>query len=157
MDERLSAAASLFPAVEVGADIGANHGYLACHLLSTKKVRRMWLTDLSPVALDQARRNVQAQGLSDRAAFAVGDGLTVLPEPVEAAAILGMGGNTAARILQNSPEDRLPGSLVVSSHTEQETVRRALYGRGYVISREFIAFSGGRIPVGVSRNRFASD
>ncbi len=147
MDERLSAAAEFFPRVAVGADIGANHGYLACRLLSHGKAQRMWLTDLSADALEQARRNVQAQGLTDRARFAVGDGFTVLPERVDAAAILGMGGITAAGILHSAPKDLLPETLVVSSHTEQETVRRALYERGYAITREQVVLSVGRFYV----------
>ena len=56
MDERLSTAAGLFPTVRIGADIGANHGLLACHLLKTNKAQRMWITDLSADALKQARR-----------------------------------------------------------------------------------------------------
>ncbi len=147
MDERLSAAAGLFPTVRIGADIGANHGLLACHLLKTNKAQRMWITDLSADALKQARRNVQIQGLTERAAFAVGDGLTALPDPVDAAAILGMGGNTAAEIIESAPDERLPETLIVSTHTEHARVRRSLYRRGYEIHEEVVVYCGGRYYV----------
>ena len=147
MDERLSAAAALFPPVEVGADIGANHGLLTCHLLATGKAKRMWATDLSTDALGHARRNLRALGLEDRVSFAVGDGFSVITEPVQAAAILGMGGQTAAGIILSAPEDRLPAFLVLSTHTELSVARRSLYERGYEIREEVLVYCGGRYYV----------
>ena len=144
MDERLSTAARLFPQVKVGADIGANHGLLACELLATRKTEHMWLTDLSEDALQHARRNITSQSFIDRASFAVGDGFSAIPEKVEAAAILGMGGQTIAHILHSAPYDRLPECVIVSSHTEQELVRKVLYEQGYVIRQEEIVLSAGR-------------
>ena len=144
MDERLSAAARLFPKVQLGADIGANHGLLACELLATRKAEHIWLTDLSEDALEHARRNIASRGLSERASFAVGDGFSVLPEKVEAAAILGMGGQTIAQILRSAPRDLLPDYLIISAHTEQDFVRRILYEQSYTIRQEEIAFCAGR-------------
>ena len=147
MDERLSAAAALFPTVETGADIGANHGLLACHLLKSGKAKRMWVTDLSADALEHAHHNIRSRGLENLVSFAVGDGFSVIPEPVGAAAILGMGGLTVAGILRNAPEERLPRSLVISSHTEQSVARRSLYERGYEIREETLVCCGGRYYV----------
>lgn len=147
MDERLTQAASLFPVVRIGADIGANHGMLACHLLKAGIAQKMWITDLSSDALEQARQNVKASGLASRAEFAVGDGFSAMTEPADAAAILGMGGATFAAILKSAPQELLPKYLVVSCHTEQETARRAICERGFEIVQERVCFSGGRYYV----------
>ena len=63
---------------------------------------------------------------------------------MEAAAVLGMGGDTLAGILENAPKDRLPPVLVLSSHTDQELVRGALCRRGYELREETVVLSGGR-------------
>ncbi len=147
MDERLSAAARLFPQIKVGADIGANHGLLACELLESGRTEHMWLTDLSKDALVHARRNIEARGLSERATFAVGNGFSVIPDKVEAAAILGMGGQTIAQILHTAPYERLPDYLIVSAHTEQEFVRSVLYAQKYMIIQEEIVLSANRFYV----------
>lgn len=146
-DARLETAAALFPEAETGADIGANHGLLACRLLTSDRVRRMWVTDLSADALRQARENISARGLADRARFSVGDGFAALLETVDAAAILGMGGQTIEAILRSAPRERLPGCLIVSAHTEQERARRAMYETGYRITDERLVLSGGRFYV----------
>ena len=147
MDKRLEAAASLFPAVTVGADIGANHGLLACRLLQSQRVQRMWVTDLSADALSQARKNIADAGLADRVTFAVGDGFSALDEPVGAAAILGMGGQTIADIITSAEPGRLPPALVVSGHTDQETVRYVLCKTGYEITGELLVRSAGRFYI----------
>ncbi len=147
MDARLRAALAMFPQVRVGADIGANHGLLACSLLERGRAHRMWVTDLSADALARAKMNIQRRGLTDRVRFAVGDGFSALSEPVQAAAILGMGGETIGGILQSAPEDRLPDCLLCSAHSGQEFLRRRLYETGYLIADERVVCSAGRYYV----------
>ena len=153
MDERLETAAALFPEVYIVADIGANHGLLACYLLETRRAERMWLTDISAKALSRARQNIAARGLQSRTVFAVGDGFAALAEPVEAAAILGMGGQTITCIIKNAPDGNLPAHLVVSSHTDHDVLRRSLYEAGYRLAEERVAQSGGRFYIVASAVR----
>ena len=54
MDERLSAAADLFPACAYGADIGADHGRLSCYLLTKERCHRMCVADISADSLEKA-------------------------------------------------------------------------------------------------------
>ena len=150
---RLAAAADLFPIVRTGADIGANHGLLACRLLRSGRARTMWVTDLSADALTAARQNIAAQGFTDQVRFSVGDGFSALGEPVDAAAVLGMGGQTIDGILRTAPPDRLPDQLVLSAHTQQELVRRSLYDTGYGINEERIVLSGSRYYVLIRARR----
>ena len=147
MDERLHTAAELFPKVRVGADIGANHGLLACHLLETEKTQRMLVSDISASALSEARKNIERKGLTGRAILSVGDGFEALSETPDAAAILGMGGKTIIEILSSAPKEKLPPVLILSAHTDQEILRRSVYETSYLINEERLVKSGGRYYV----------
>ena len=153
MDARLRTAAELFPVVNTGADIGADHGLLSCYLLRIGRAGHMWLTDLSADALSHARRNIMAQGLLGRASFSVGNGFNALSGHVEAAAVLGMGGATIAGIIGQAPPALLPPALVLSAHTQQTELRRAVYAARYRIDDERIALAGGRYYVLIRAQR----
>ena len=147
LDERLSAAADLFPACAYGADIGADHGRLSCYLLTKERCHRMCVADISADSLEKAKALLTLHQLSDRADFCVGDGLDALPQPAQAIAILGMGGRTLAGILERG-KDRLRGAcLILSAHTEVFLVRRALAGLGYRIADERIVRAANRYYV----------
>ena len=147
LDERLSAAADLFPACAYGADIGADHGRLSCYLLTKGRCQRMCVADISADSLEKAKALLALHQLSDRADLCVGDGLDVLPQPAQAIAILGMGGRTLAGILTRG-KDRLNGAcLILSAHTEVFLVREALAGIGYRIGDERIVRAANRYYV----------
>ena len=147
LDDRLSRAAALFPACAYGADIGADHGRLSCYLLLNGICQRICVADISAPSLQKARELIDRQGISERADFALGDGLSVLPQRADAIAVLGMGGHTICEIIQ-SGADRLQGaSLILSAHTDVHLVRKTLMGLHYRIDREEIAFAAGRFYV----------
>ena len=147
LDERLTLAAALYPACELGADIGTDHGYLPCHLLETGVCRRMILADVSPKALGRAEAEVARRGLQDRARLVCADGLDALTERCDCVSLMGMGGETMAGILLQG-RDRLDGAtLVLSAHTELPLVRKAVLDLGYHLTRETLCRSGGRFYV----------
>ena len=147
LDERLTLAAALYPACELGADIGTDHGYLPCHLLETGVCRRMILADVSPKALGRAEAEVARRGLQDRARLVCADGLDALTERCDCVSLMGMGGETMAGILLRG-RDRLDGAtLVLSAHTELPLVRKAVLDLGYHLTRETRCRSGGRFYV----------
>lgn len=144
LDERLSAAAHMMPACAYGADIGADHGRLSCYLLANDICERMCVADISAPSLEKAKRLFSLHGLEARADFRVGDGLCVLEKPAQAVAILGMGGWTAAKILEKG-SDRLNGAaLVLSAHTDLPVLREALMHLQYRIAQEQIVLCAGR-------------
>lgn len=147
LDERLTLAAALYSACELGADIGTDHGYLPCHLLETGVCRRMILADVSPKALGRAEAEVARRGLQDRARLVCADGLDALTERCDCVSLMGMGGETLAGILLRG-RDRLDGAtLVLSAHTELPLVRKAVLDLGYHLTRETLCRSGGRFYV----------
>ena len=147
LDARLSAACDLFPACEMGADIGADHGKLALQLIKTGKCTQIQVTDLSPASLEKARKLFEREGLSDRALFLCGDGFSALTKPAQAAVIMGMGGNTICQILERKTPFFQNGELILSPHTDIPSVRKELYALGYAIADEIVACSAGRFYV----------
>ena len=147
LDERLTLAAALYPACELGADIGTDHGYLPCHLLEAGVCRQMILADVSQKALRRAEAEVVRRGLQTRATLVCADGLDALTERCDCVSLMGMGGETMAGILLRG-RDRLDGAtLVLSAHTELPLVRRAVLDLGYHLTRETLCRSGGRFYV----------
>ena len=140
LDDRLQAAADLFPHCRYAADIGADHGRLSCYLLYSGKCDRILVSDISAESLSKAQMLLALHDLADRADFCVADGLDALKEheSVCCAAICGMGGRLISRILLDG-KDALNGtSLVLSAHTDVPLVRQALAQIGYTITAERI-------------------
>lgn len=144
MDERLTLAASLYERCEVGADIGTDHGLLPCHLLEQGICQRMILADISPKALCHAREQVERRGLAGRAQLVCADGLAALTEPVGCVSVTGMGGKTMADMLRAGAPRLHGAALVLSAHTDQEEVRRAVQAIGYHLVEERLCRAAGR-------------
>lgn len=144
LDERLLAAADLFPPCRLGADIGADHGRLPLYLLASGRCERMVVSDISAPALSKARELITRHHFDHRAAFIQADGLNALAEPAQAASLLGMGGDTMCAILTAAPQRLHGAALILSPHTELYKVREVLHFIGYQIEKESIARSGGR-------------
>ena len=147
LDERLSMAAEMYPKCDMGADIGADHGKLALHLVQTGRCKCMQVTDISESSLNKARKLFAEQNMSDRAMFLCGDGFHALAQPAECASILGMGGKTICQIISNQDPFGPCKQLLLSPHTDLVLVRKTLYALGYVITDERIVCSGGRFYV----------
>ena len=147
LDERLKAAAALFPACDYGADIGADHGRLSCYLLAENICRRMAVTDLSADSLEKAKRLLTLHGLDRRADFSVGDGLRALSHQASAIAVLGMGGRTVSGILRGGADKIQGAALILSAHTEMFLVRMTLAELSYRIERETVVRAAGRFYV----------
>ncbi len=147
LDDRLQRAAALFPACAYGADIGADHGRLSCYLLAKGICQRMCVADLSAASLEKARNLLRLHGLEDRADIKAGDGLSVLRQPAQAVAILGMGGHTLSGILTNGKDKLQSAALILSAHTDLALLRRTVMEIGYRIEEEHIAFAAGRYYV----------
>lgn len=150
LDERLQAAADLFSACELGADIGADHGRLSCYLLYSGKCRRMLISDISADSLQKARDLMKLHNLSDRTAFCVADGLNALKSAagrVGCVAVCGMGGALVSRILLAGRNELNGAALVLSSHTDIPLVRQTVMDIGYHIADEKVVRAKGRFYV----------
>ena len=147
LDKRLETVMELFPACDVGADIGADHGLLSCEILAKEKAKRMIVTDISASSLSKAEKLIKTHDLEARATFIQGDGLTVLAETVQSVAICGMGGKVIASILKKGKACLNGAAIVMCPQTDIDILRRAIYEIGYHIDEERIAVSVGRLYV----------
>ena len=147
LDERLSLAASLYTPCDLGADIGTDHALLPCHLLRAGTCRRMILADISEKALSHARAQVARQHLESRAHLVQADGLDALDEPCGCVSIMGMGGESIARMLSRGAARLLGAALVLSAHTDLPLVRSSVQDAGYHFVREELCRAAGRFYV----------
>lgn len=149
LDDRLQAAADLFPLCAYGADIGADHGRLSCHLLHSGKCARMIVSDISAESLAKAQALLALHELADRADFCVADGLNALRghPNVQCAVMCGMGGRLISQILHGGCGLLQGAALVLSSHTDIPLVRQTLMQIGYAITAERIVRAKGRFYV----------
>lgn len=146
LDGRLSAAMELAGETKVFADIGADHGRLSAVLLLNDSERLALVADISAPALSKARTLIERLGLTERAVFAVANGLDALdaldacrehiPDTIF---VLGMGGETVSGILRRG-QNKLQGArLILGAQTDLPAVRSTLVEIGYRIRREVVA------------------
>ena len=144
LDPRLSLALDLYDSCRLAADIGTDHAHLPAALLMRGRCQHMILTDLSPHALENARKEITRLTLESRAELRLGEGLTPLNEPCDMISVTGMGGRTIRSILMNGASRLCGASLILSAHTDLPMVRRTVMDIGYYLDREEPCFSGGR-------------
>lgn len=151
LDPRLATARDLTPPCEICADIGADHGRLSAVLLSSGRVKRMLVADVSAKALEKARKRLSALGLAERATFQVADGLMAIDalpgKAADAICILGMGGDTIAGILRGGRERLKRATLVLGPQTELPLVRQTLQTVDYRLRKECVAEASKRLYV----------
>ncbi len=151
LDERLQAIAALIPEGAAWvADIGADHGRLACALLTVRPELRMVVADISADSLAKARRLLAARGLEERVRFAVADGLKALAgQPVQAIVLAGMGAETLQGILAAPGADEAVGAarVILQANVDVPMLRRWLTEHGYALEAEAVAAAAGRYYV----------
>ena len=147
LDPRLRAIAEMCGECGTLADIGADHGRLGAYMLKTGSCRRVLFTDISADSLAKARLLIHKNGLSDRCAFSVGDGLKALSETPDVIVIAGMGGTTIAGILTGGADMLGDASLVLEANVGVYELRRAVCAIGYGIADERVARDGRRLYV----------
>ena len=146
IDELLSSAFDMLRSVESVADIGCDHGKLTAALLLEGGCARVIAGDVSPDCLEKTRRIIVRYGLEDHAEVRLGSGLEILaPGECDAAAILGMGGELMAELLQDSPDvaGRL-SKLVLQPMSGVEELRQWLYETGYHMLQDRLVSVGKR-------------
>ncbi len=136
LDERLRYAVEMLQGANVVADIGCDHGKLSAALLLEGGCRRVIAGDISPDCLEKTRQIIDRYGLEDRAEVRLGSGLAILSSgECDAAAILGMGGELIAEILEASPDvAESMERLVLQPMSGIEELRQWLHENSYHVS-----------------------
>ena len=152
LGNRLRAAASLVRGGGVLADIGTDHAYLPVFLVQNGIASRVIASDIGEGPLNNAKKTVEAWGLSDSIELRLSDGLSnYTPNEVDEIVICGMGGNLIEEILTAAPWVGSPGMhLVVQPMTHAEDARRYLCENGFQIQKELAVEDAGRIYLHMS-------
>lgn len=100
--------------------------------------------DISDPSLDKARALMRLLGFSGKARFLVGDGAEALDCPVDCVVIAGMGGTTAAGIVERGRRKLGDARLILQANVAVPELRERLVNAGYAITDERLAKDGRR-------------
>ena len=147
LSARLSLALDMLAGAGTVADIGCDHGRLACALAQQDAAARVIAVDIAEAPLERARQLVSRTGLAGRVELRLGDGLTaLLPGEADAICLLGMGGTLMARLLDEATEPFQGAKRIVFQPMRAaEDIRRYLYERGCHILEDRLVLDAGRI------------
>ena len=134
---RLLTAASFVRKGAVAADVGTDHGYLACFLAGERICPKVYASDLNPGPLGTAKEHIRACALEGRVIPLLSDGVRGLPlDEISDLVIAGMGGDLILSFLGDpglrDPEKR----LILQPMTKAEVLRRGLARLGFSLLEE---------------------
>lgn len=138
LDLRLAAAAEFVKEGTVAADVGTDHGYLICYLVSEGICTRGFATDINIKPLESAKKLIREMELEDEIETVLTDGLKGLPEnEIDEILICGMGGETIIGILEGADWVRSEKvHLVLQPMSRADMLRRWLCENGWSIDAE---------------------
>ena len=147
LDPRLTMLYEMVPPCRVFADVGADHAYLAIHLLASGKTERAVISDISRHALERAMSNIAKFSLSNRAEYIRADGLSGLSK-ADVVNISGLSAETISDILIRWRNTFRP-TLILAPNRDMHIIREMLWQISYIIVKERVALSRGRYYVAV--------
>ncbi|WP_088007988.1 tRNA (adenine(22)-N(1))-methyltransferase [Indiicoccus explosivorum] len=148
LSKRLETVASFVPPGAAVADIGSDHAYLPCFLVSADKAEKAIAGEVVKGPYESALKQVREEGLEDRVTVRLADGLFAI-EPsdgVDTVTIAGMGGALIRTILEKGAA-RLSGveTLILQPNIHAVTIREWAEENGWHIDEEAILDENGKI------------
>ena len=135
---RLSVIASLVPNGARVCDIGTDHAHLAIFLKESGKPEKIIATDINKKPLENARRNIENNNISD-IELRLCDGLEGINQSeVDTIVISGMGGEVISGIIERGKHISQDKNMtfILQTTTSPEFLRSFLYENGYEIFEE---------------------
>ena len=131
------------------ADVGTDHGYVPIYLVKNGLCPSACAMDVNKGPLARAAEHIGQEGLSDKIATRLSDGLAGLsPDETDTVVIAGMGGELICRILKNAPEFLKAGmEFILQPQSEWFKVRHLLHDAGYHIAGEWFLKEDGKYYV----------
>ena len=135
---RLKTIAALVPKGARVCDVGTDHARLSIYLISEKIASQVIATDIRPLPLENAKKNVAASGVKG-IDLRLCDGLSaVKKDETDAVIIAGIGGEVISGIISRADllkEQPYP-QLILQPTTSPEALRRYLCENGFEIETE---------------------
>ncbi|WP_269148839.1 class I SAM-dependent methyltransferase [Kyrpidia spormannii] len=136
---RLARVEQMVPRCRIVADIGSDHGMLACRLIETGRAQQVIAVEKRPGPYARTRACVRARlGGEAPVSVRLGDGLDPLePGEVEVVVLAGMGGLTIMDILRRGMDKLGPNTLVVAQPMKHaDALRRWWQESGWRVTEE---------------------
>ena len=144
LDRRLSMVSKLIPNGCTPADVGTDHAYLPCYLVTTGRIRSAIASDVAPGPLRNAINTIDRYGLSDRIRCVLSDGTQSLgSSDYDTLICAGMGGELIVSILRDTKGLR-GKRLILQPMTHSEDLRAFLCRNGFTIRKELSVNTGGK-------------
>lgn len=141
LSHRLERVASFVPREAIVADIGSDHAYLPCYLVSNGLAERAVAGEVVKGPYESAKKQVAQEGLEERITVRLASGLAAIgpSDGVTAVTIAGMGGPLIASILDQDKE-RLDGveRLILQPNVHARAIREWAAANGWTIVDEEI-------------------
>jgi tRNA (adenine22-N1)-methyltransferase len=148
LSNRLAAVASFVEKGATIADIGSDHAYLPCFLVSTSQVKRAIAGEVAKGPFDSAVRNVRREGLQEAVTVRLANGLFAIEEQdeVDTVTIAGMGGPLITSILEDGKK-HLQGvnRIIAQPNIYAKVIREWAVSNGWKIIDEHILKEDGKI------------
>ena len=124
------------------ADIGCDHAYVVCNAILNHQSKKGYACDVAQGPLDNAKKTIEENELSDFVSCRLLDGIQGLNEDVDQIIICGMGSKLIIDIL--SKGKLYPGlRLLLSSHKDDYALRKYLMENNIHIVREKMIYDNG--------------
>ena len=141
LSKRLESISSLVPKNSRVIDIGCDHGLLDIYLYQKKISKKIIASDINENALNNARKNIEKNELTEYIETRLGNGLDTLNsnDDINTIVIAGMGAHTAVGILKNN-KDKLKkiNTIIVQSNTKIELLRKEIVKLNFIIEDEIL-------------------
>ncbi|WP_195939490.1 tRNA (adenine(22)-N(1))-methyltransferase [Romboutsia sp. 1001713B170131_170501_G6] len=147
LTDRLLKIASLVTKGKKIADIGTDHGYIPVHLLNEGYIDFAILADVNKGPLENARKEVRHNNLSDKVDLRLGSGIEVLKKgEVDEVIIAGMGGILISELLEANIEvAQSTEKFILQPMQAHKELRKYLLNNGYEILDEVLVREDFRI------------
>lgn len=148
-DKRLIAVAELLGKKEAVVDVGTDHGFLPVYIIKNNLAERVIACDIAKGPLSVASSNIKKYKLENKISLRLADGLSgVAPNECDGITIAGMGGETIARIIDETPwifNKKSGYTLVLQPMSCDDRLRQYLTDNCFNIEKEKAVFSKGRV------------
>ena len=123
INARLKKIGDLVEANSFCLDVGCDHALLDIYLIKQRKMEHVVASDIAPGPLEQAKKNIQREGLEDQIETRLGPGLEPYTKDINTIIISGMGGRNIIGILKAKPKVlKQIDTLILSPNNYQEDV-----------------------------------